>query len=67
MAATHRLRTLSAVVFWRTVTFAVPTSPDVENLTPSLVAEMTTGGAQAQQHVLHQCQHGLMEHAALLH
>jgi hypothetical protein len=37
-----RALTLSAVVFCRTVTLAVPTSPLVVNLTPSLVALITT-------------------------
>eukprot|EP00882_Tetradesmus_deserticola_P023084 GHRQ01025116.1.p1 GENE.GHRQ01025116.1~~GHRQ01025116.1.p1 ORF type:complete len:113 (-),score=11.92 GHRQ01025116.1:522-860(-) len=36
------VRTLSAVLFCRTVMFAVPTSPLVLNLTPSLLALITT-------------------------
>jgi hypothetical protein len=40
-----RTRTLSAVVFCRTVMFAVPTSPLVLNFTPSLVAVITTAAA----------------------
>jgi hypothetical protein len=41
--------TLSAVVFCRTVMFAVPTSPLVLNLTPSLVAVMTTAAAASNK------------------
>jgi hypothetical protein len=37
-------RTLSAVLFCRTVMLAVPTSPLVLNLTPSLVALICTAG-----------------------
>jgi hypothetical protein len=46
--ACNCLRTLSAVLFCRTVMLAVPTSPLVLNLTPSLVALICTVGNKQQ-------------------
>jgi hypothetical protein len=41
---------LSAEEVWRTVMFAVPTSPEVVNFTPSLVAAMITARERASDH-----------------